>query len=53
VLVDDCTAARHRRAHEATIENVRTHFGLVATADEIEQIWRQAAEPVRAAARAV
>jgi ureidoacrylate peracid hydrolase len=49
VLVDDCTAARHQRAHESTIENVRTHFGLVATADEIEQIWRQAAEPVRAA----
>jgi len=52
-LVDDCCAARNRVAHDGTLENVRTHFGLVAAASEIEQIWREWAKPVRTATRAV
>jgi ureidoacrylate peracid hydrolase len=41
VLVEDCTAARTRRAHEGTLENVKTHFGVVASAAEIEQMWAE------------
>jgi ureidoacrylate peracid hydrolase len=52
-LVDDCSAARSRVAQDGTLENVRTHFGLVATASEVEQAWREWAKPVRTAARAV
>lgn len=40
VILEDCTAARSRTAHDATLDNVRKHFGLVATASEIEQLWR-------------
>ncbi|MCC6778743.1 MAG: cysteine hydrolase [Hyphomicrobiales bacterium] len=47
VLVEDCAAARDRRAHEGTLENVRTHFGLVATSEEIARLWRAPA-PARA-----
>ncbi len=39
--------------HDGTLENVRTHFGLVATADEVEQTWRELAKPARAAVRAL
>ena len=51
VLVADCCAARNTRAHEASLENVRTYFGLVATAGDIEQTWAATAtKPRRAAA---
>ena len=46
-VVEDCCAARNVSAHEATLENVRKHFGLVAAADDIEQIWRDAAAKPR------
>ena len=52
-LIDDCCAARNRAAHDGTIENVRTHFGLVATAGEVEQTWGEWVKPARAAARAL
>ena len=51
-LVSDCCAARKASVHEATLENVRTSFGLVATAADIEQVWAVTAEkPLRAATR--
>lgn len=40
VLVEDCCAARKRAAHDATIDNVHFHFGIVARADDVERLWR-------------
>ena len=39
ILLRDCAAARNSRAHEATLETVQQHFGIVATADDIEYAW--------------
>jgi ureidoacrylate peracid hydrolase len=51
VVVEDCCAARNARAHEATLDNVRQFFGMVASADEVEELWREAhARPRLAAA---
>jgi ureidoacrylate peracid hydrolase len=50
VVVEDCCAARNVSAHEASLENVRKHFGLVAAAADIEQVWRDAAAKPRLAA---
>lgn len=41
VLLSDCTGARTRRAHEAALENVRSHFGLVATSNDVERVWSE------------
>jgi ureidoacrylate peracid hydrolase len=41
VLIEDCCAARNVRAHEATLDNVRQYFGIVASADEVERLWRE------------
>lgn len=38
-MVSDCAAAYDRKLHETTLENMRRHFGLVASSDEIIQIW--------------
>jgi ureidoacrylate peracid hydrolase len=40
VFVDDCSAAYDRAAHEATLENMRRHFGTVAHADDVIQTWK-------------
>lgn len=40
-LLADCTGARTRRAHEATLETVQYHFGLVVTSTDIERVWRK------------
>jgi ureidoacrylate peracid hydrolase len=50
VVAEDCCAARNARAHDATLENVRQYFGMVAGAGEIESIWRQATAQPRLAA---
>ncbi|MBM3529969.1 MAG: cysteine hydrolase [Alphaproteobacteria bacterium] len=42
VVIDDCCAARTAKQHEATLDNVRQFFGMVAQADEVEAIWREA-----------
>ena len=47
LLVSDCCAAYDRTLHEATLENIRRHFGIVATADEVEAAWRRLARPSR------
>ena len=39
VFVDDCSATTSQREHDATLENMRNFFGLVATADEIIEAW--------------
>jgi len=44
VLLEDCAAARSRRAHEATLDTVRQHFGIVASADDVERAW-EASKP--------
>ena len=38
-MVGDCAAAYDQKAHEATLENMRRHFGLVANSDEIMKTW--------------
>jgi ureidoacrylate peracid hydrolase len=42
VFMDDCSATYDRAAHEATLNNMRRHFGTVATADEVLQVWKEA-----------
>lgn len=41
VLVADCCASREAELHDATLENIRRHFGTVVTAAEIEACWAQ------------
>ena len=45
VLVGDCCAAPDQRLHEATLENIRRHFGFVATSDEVELAWAARERP--------
>ncbi|MGH7768212.1 MAG: cysteine hydrolase family protein [Candidatus Binatia bacterium] len=40
-MVGDCSAAYDPKLHESTLENMRRHFGLVATSDEIIQTWQR------------
>lgn len=39
VVANDCCAARNMQAHEAALENVRKHFGMVANGVEIQEVW--------------
>jgi ureidoacrylate peracid hydrolase len=39
-MLGDCAAAYDPKLHEATLENIRLHFGLVASSDEIIETWR-------------
>lgn len=43
VLLADCAVARDQAAHDATLTNIRRHFGLVATSGEVIGTWRSAA----------
>ncbi len=38
-LVEDCAAAYDPKLHMGTLENMRRHFGLVASSDEIIESW--------------
>jgi ureidoacrylate peracid hydrolase len=38
-VIDDCSAAYDARLHMTTLENVRRHFGLVASSAEIAEVW--------------
>jgi ureidoacrylate peracid hydrolase len=40
VFLSDCTATASPGAHEATLSNIRNHFGTVATSDEVLAVWR-------------
>lgn len=46
VFVSDCSAAYDRAAHDATLYNIRTHFGVVATSDDVIAAWNEARIPV-------
>ena len=41
VFVSDCTATGNKEAHESTLYNMRTHFGIVADSGEIVSTWRK------------
>ena len=38
-MIDDCSAAYDAKLHMGTLENMRRHFGLVASADQIIETW--------------
>jgi ureidoacrylate peracid hydrolase len=39
-MIDDCSAAYETKLHLGTLDNMRRHFGLVASSDEIIDSWR-------------
>jgi len=39
-MVEDCSGAYDPRMHESTLENIRQHFGLVASSGEIMETWQ-------------
>lgn len=39
-MVSDCAAAYEPKLHESTLDNIRRHFGLVATSEEIVKTWQ-------------
>ncbi len=39
-MVEDCSAAYDARLHENTLENIRRHFGFVASSEEIMETWK-------------
>jgi ureidoacrylate peracid hydrolase len=50
ILVEDCCAAYDDTLHRATLENIRRHFGYVATADEVADAWPAIPEAAMAGA---
>lgn len=42
VFLSDCTAAYSPEEHEGTLYNMRTHFGVVATSDDVAALWNAA-----------
>ena len=49
VLLEDCTAARTPELHAASLETVRTSYGVVESADAIERIWKEKSHLKRSA----
>ncbi len=43
-MVEDCSAAYDPKLHETTLENIRRHFGLVASSREIAESWQRLKE---------
>jgi ureidoacrylate peracid hydrolase len=39
-MVEDCAAAYDAKLHMTTLENMRRHFGLVASSDEVMDTWK-------------
>ncbi len=39
-MVSDCAAAYDAKLHENTLENIRRHFGLVVSSEEIMETWK-------------
>lgn len=50
ILAEDCAAARSLAAHEATLMNIRNHFGIVTSCDEVLEIWNERLASVGAVA---
>lgn len=42
VFLSDCTAAYSREEHEGALYNMRTHFGVVATSQDVIAQWNAA-----------
>jgi ureidoacrylate peracid hydrolase len=42
VFLSDCTAAYSPEEHEGALYNMRMHFGVVATADDVIAVWNAA-----------
>jgi hypothetical protein len=40
-MIEDCSAAYEAKLHLGTLENMRRHFGLVATSQEIIEAWKK------------
>ena len=38
-MIDDCSAAYDAKLHMGTLENIRRHFGLVASSHQIIEAW--------------
>jgi hypothetical protein len=38
-MIDDCSAAYEAKLHLGTLDNMRRHFGLVASSGEIIETW--------------
>ena len=38
-MIDDCSAAYDAKLHMSTLENIRRHFGLVASSNQIVETW--------------
>jgi hypothetical protein len=39
-MINDCSAAYEAKLHLGTLDNIRRHFGLVASSSEIIDTWR-------------
>jgi ureidoacrylate peracid hydrolase len=39
-MIDDCSAAYEAKLHLGTLDNIRRHFGLIASSNEIIDTWR-------------
>jgi ureidoacrylate peracid hydrolase len=39
-MIDDCSAAYEAKLHLSTLDNMRRHFGLVASSKDIIETWR-------------
>ena len=39
-MIEDCSAAYEAKLHLGTLENMRRHFGMVASSSEIIDAWR-------------
>jgi ureidoacrylate peracid hydrolase len=46
VFLSDCTAAYSTEEHEGALHNMRSNFGVVATADDVIAAWNPALAPV-------
>ena len=42
VFLSDCTAAYSVEEHEGSLYNMRTHFGVVATSNDVIAAWNAA-----------
>ncbi|MPZ77090.1 MAG: isochorismatase family protein [Deltaproteobacteria bacterium] len=40
-MIDDCSAAYEAKLHMGTLENIRRHFGLVVSANQIIENWSE------------
>jgi ureidoacrylate peracid hydrolase len=40
VFLSDCTAAYSQEEHDGALYNMRNHFGVVATADDVLAVWK-------------